>query len=142
MIASSKLTKSAYYTNPTVKAAINRVHGIASMPKPICKQAIGWSLHAYGIIPEDANSDDNHDIDDYLGIADLELMYPWKEHTFKILLRNNFHREDNRGAVQADWTFQEKNLFGYIQLYNGYAESLIDYNKRSDRVSIGFALSR
>ncbi len=109
-------------------------------------QAGNWvvSPRIWYRIPEDANSDDNHDIDDYLGIADLELMYPWKEHTFKILLRNNFHREDNRGAVQADWTFPlwEKNLFGYIQLYSGYAESLIDYNKRSDRVGIGFALSR
>jgi len=95
-------------------------------------------------IPEDAATDDNPDIDNYLGTADLELMYPWKQQTFKFLIRNNLHHDNNRGAVQFDWTFPmwENNLFGYVQLYSGYAESLIDYDKRTDRIGIGFALSR
>ncbi|WP_333804728.1 phospholipase A [Sulfurospirillum sp.] len=95
-------------------------------------------------IPENAATDDNPNIDDYLGSADLELIYPWKKQTFKFLIKNNLQREDNRGAVQFDWTFPlwEQNLFGYIQLYSGYAESLIDYDKRTDRIGIGFALSR
>lgn len=96
-------------------------------------------------IKEKASSDDNPDIDEYLGNGDLELIYPWKKHTFKLLVRNNLHFDsDNKGAVQLDWTFPlwEENLFGYLQFYSGYAESLIDYNKRSDRIGIGFALSR
>jgi len=95
-------------------------------------------------IPESEGTDDNPNIDDYLGSGDLELIYPWKTHTFKMLVRNNMQTENNRGAVQFDWTFPlwEQNLFGYIQLYSGYAESLIDYDKRTDRIGIGFALSR
>ena len=95
-------------------------------------------------IPESAATDDNPNIDDYLGYGDLELMYPWKQQNFKLLIRNNMHSDNNRGAVQFDWTFPlwEQNLFGYIQLYSGYAESLIDYDKRTDRIGIGFALSR
>ena len=95
-------------------------------------------------LPEDPKEDDNPRIDDYLGYGDLELMYPWKKQTFKMLIKNNFRSENNRGAVQLDWTFPlwEENLFGYIQLYSGYAESLIDYDKRTDRIGIGFALSR
>ncbi|AFL69794.1 phospholipase A [Sulfurospirillum barnesii] len=96
-------------------------------------------------IKEDEHSDDNPNIEDYLGYGDLELIYPWKKHTFKLLLRNNLHFDtENKGAVQLDWTFPlwEENLFGYIQLYSGYAESLIDYNKRTERIGIGFALSR
>ncbi len=95
-------------------------------------------------IPESESSDDNPNIDDYLGYGDLELMYPWKTHTFKMLVRNNMQSDNNRGAVQFDWTFPlwEQNLFGYIQVYSGYAESLIDYDKRTDRIGIGFALSR
>ena len=95
-------------------------------------------------IPENSNTDDNPNIDDYLGSADLELIYPWKKQTFKMLLRDNLQSENNRGAVQFDWTFPlwEENLFGYIQLYSGYAESLIDYDKRTNRIGIGFALSR
>ncbi len=109
-------------------------------------QAGGWviSPRVWYRIPEDAATDDNPNIDDYLGSADLELIYPWKKQTFKFLVKNNLQRENNRGAVQFDWTFPlwEDNLFGYIQLYSGYSESLIDYDKRSDRIGIGFALSR
>lgn len=95
-------------------------------------------------IPEDTATDDNPDIQAYLGNADLELMYPWKKHLFKVLVRNNLERDNNRGAVQFDWTFPlwENNLFGYVQLYSGYAESMIDYDKRTDRIGIGFSLSR
>ena len=96
-------------------------------------------------IPEDIETDDNPNIHNYLGYGDLELIYPWKTHTFKLLVRNNLHFDNtNKGAIQFDWTFPlwERNLFGYLQLYSGYSESLIDYDKRSDRIGIGFALSR
>jgi phospholipase A1/A2 len=96
-------------------------------------------------IHEDSQTDDNPNIDDYLGYGDLELMYPWKKHTFKLLVRNNLHFDNtNKGALQFDWTFPlwEQNLFGYFQLYSGYSESLIDYDKRTDRIGVGFALSR
>ncbi|ATB70928.1 phospholipase A [Sulfurospirillum diekertiae] len=95
-------------------------------------------------IPENSATDDNPNIEDYLGYADLELTYPWKAQTFKLLIRNNLRSENNKGAVQGDWTFPlwEKDLFGYVQLYSGYAESLIDYDKRSNRIGLGFALSR
>lgn len=96
-------------------------------------------------LPENADTDDNPNIDDYLGYGDLELIYPWGAHTFKLLARHNMHfNPQSRGAVQFDWTFPlwDDGLFGYIQLYSGYGESLIDYDKRSDRIGIGFALSR
>ncbi len=96
-------------------------------------------------LPEDAQEDDNPNIEDYLGYGDLEFTYPWGQNTFKILARHNMHFNDtSRGALQLDWTFPlwDKNLFGYIQLFSGYGESLIDYNERSDRIGIGFALSR
>lgn len=96
-------------------------------------------------IPEDALDDDNPNIEEYLGYGDLELLYPWGVHTFRLLGRHNMHfNDESRGAVQLDWSFPlwEKNLFGYVQLFSGYGESLIDYNKRSDRIGVGFALSR
>jgi len=95
--------------------------------------------------PEDEQEDDNPHIEEYLGYGDLELMYPWGTHTFRVLGRHNMNFNDqSRGAIMLDWTFPlwEDNLFGYIQFFSGYGESLIDYNKRSDRISIGFALSR
>jgi len=96
-------------------------------------------------IPENSIDDDNPDIEEYFGYGDLELVYPWGAHTFRVLGRHNMQfNKESRGAVMLDWTFPlwDENLFGYIQLFSGYGESLIDYNKRSDRIGIGFALSR
>lgn len=95
-------------------------------------------------IPEKAEDDDNSDILDYMGYGDLTIIYPFKEHLFKLLVRNNFDFSENRYAAQVDWTFPfaKSGVFGYVQYFDGYGESLIDYNKKTRRISIGLALSR
>ena len=64
------------------------------------------------------------------------------------MLRNNL-RSDNFGAVQLDWSIPlsiinkelgDKFSF-YIQYFNGYGESLLDYNKSINRISAGFMLA-
>ena len=97
-------------------------------------------------IPENEEDDDNPDLEDYMGYGDLTLVYPYKTHTFKLLLRNNLKMDnDNKGFVQFDWTFpffNSKNTFGYLQLSSGYGDSLIDYDKEINRISFGISLSR
>ncbi|XPV69723.1 MAG: phospholipase A [Halarcobacter sp.] len=97
-------------------------------------------------LPEDAKTDDNPDIEKYLGYGDFTLVYPYKSQTFKLLLRNNLRFNDNnKGYAQFDWTFpffNSKNTFGYLQLSSGYGDSLIDYNKEINRISFGISLSR
>lgn len=97
-------------------------------------------------IPESEKDDDNPDIEDYLGYGDLNLLFPYKTHTFKLLLRNNLKfDEQNRGFFALDWSFpllNSKNSFAFIQLSNGYGDSLIDYNKEISRISFGISLSR
>lgn len=96
--------------------------------------------------PAQADADDNPDIHNYLGYGDLKINYPYKEHLFSLLLRNNLRfDEENRGAVQFDWTFPipgVSDAYGYLQIFSGFGESLIDYDKRSDRIGLGFALTR
>ncbi len=93
--------------------------------------------------PTDSSGDDNPDIYKYLGYGDLSISYPYKKHLFSLTLRNNFN-SPNRGSAQFDWTFPILNngVFGYLQLFSGYGESLIDYNKRDDKIGIGFAITR
>ncbi len=92
--------------------------------------------------PLDARGDDNPDIEDYLGNFEFAVAYRRNDREFSVMLRNNLDRVDNRGAIQLDWTFPLRRRFrGYLQIFNGYGESLIDYDAHIERVGIGILLS-
>lgn len=93
-------------------------------------------------IPESASDDNNPDIKNYIGRGDLTAFYKYKEHNFSLMLRHTLKGGDNsRGAMQFDWTFPIKgNLRGQLQYFNGYGESLIDYNHRANYIGIGVSL--
>lgn len=107
------------------------------------------SLKPWYRIPEDekqdaldAGGDDNPNIEDYYGYGELSGFYKDNDFTYGLMLRNNFKRHDNRGAIQLDWTFpMHKKLLGFMQYFNGYGESLIDYDQRSNRLSVGIMLT-
>jgi phospholipase A1 len=93
-------------------------------------------------IPESAQNDDNPDIEKYLGYGEIWAYYFWEKHRFGIMLRNNLDFYTNRGAFQLEWSFPLINrVSGYLQFFNGYGESLLDYNHRVNRVGIGFILT-
>ncbi|WP_092749241.1 phospholipase A [Acinetobacter boissieri] len=93
-------------------------------------------------IPESSSSDNNPDIENYVGRADVTTFYKWNDHQFSLMLRHTLKGGSNsRGAVQFDWTFPIKgNLRGQLQYFNGYGESLIDYNHRANYVGVGVSL--
>lgn len=93
-------------------------------------------------IPEGANDDDNPDIEDYLGHGDLLAVYRKGRNAYSLLLRNNFKSTDNRGAVKLNWSFPlYGRLKGYVQYFNGYGESLIDYNYKQQSFGFGVSLT-
>jgi len=47
-----------------------------------------------------------------------------------------------RGAIQVDFTFPLwGRVRGYAQVFNGYGQSLIDYNHNVTSAGVGFLLS-
>ena len=98
-------------------------------------------------IPDDEHNDDNPDITRYMGYGELCGIYYWRGQRFAAMLRNNLRPENNFGAVQLDWSIplsfindNFKNISFYIQYFNGYGESLIDYNASVNRISAGLML--
>lgn len=90
----------------------------------------------------DTSGDDNPDIDRYMGYGEMEAAYKWENQVVAVMLRNNLRADGNKGAVQLDWTFPlSDRLKGYVQYFNGYGESLIDYNASVNRLGAGILLT-
>lgn len=93
--------------------------------------------------PDDPIGDDNPDIEKYLGNFELRGIYQ-VEHgqTLSLMLRNNL-RSDNKGAVEIGYSFPfgSTKLKGYLKYFNGYGESLIDYNHHIQSIGLGFLIS-
>jgi phospholipase A1 len=93
--------------------------------------------------PTDPDGDDNPDIEKYMGNFELRGIYQ-VEHgqTISLMLRNNL-RSDNKGGLEASYSFPigRTKLKGYLKYFNGYGESLIDYDHHIQSLGVGFLIS-
>jgi len=95
-------------------------------------------------IPEGDENDDNPDITDYLGHAELHMAYKYDDHTFSFMTRNNLESGFERGTVTLGWSFplfHYKFFKGYIQYFSGYGMSLIDYDQYVNQIGIGLSFT-
>lgn len=90
---------------------------------------------------EDSASDDNSDIGEFLGYGDLEAVYKHDRHTISMEARPNFSHS-LKGSVQLDYSFGGVGqMKGYVQVFSGYGESLVDYNHRQSAIGVGLLLT-
>jgi len=122
-----------------VSRSWNRLYGLFMFQR----ENIYFALKPWWRIPESRSDDDNPNIEKYLGNFEFYALKEWKDHTLGIMLRNNLRfNEENHGALQLDYTFPLHNqLRGYIQIFSGYGESLIDYDHDVSSLGIGLMLS-
>ncbi len=106
------------------------------------KDNFALMLRPWYRIEEDFKDDNNPDIKNYIGRGDLTAFYRWQENEFSLMLRHSLKGgDDSHGAAQFDWAFPIKGkLRGHLQLFDGYGESLIDYNHRATYVGLGVSL--
>jgi phospholipase A1 len=93
-------------------------------------------------LEEDPEVDNNADIEDFIGRGDALLVYNRNGHELSLTARHSLRGGDrSHGSLQFDWGFPITNLLrGHVQVFDGYGESLIDYNHRATYVGVGFAL--
>jgi phospholipase A1 len=109
---------------------------------------LSLGLRPWYRIPESENaeemntrSDDNPDIHKFLGYGEVFAFYRGEKHRVGATFRNNL-RSDNRIGLQLDWSYPVfKRTRLYLQYFNGFGESLIDYNDSTNRLSLGFLFS-
>lgn len=94
---------------------------------------------------EDAAKDDNPDISSYIGRAELTGRWNLNPYnTLGLTVRNNL-RESGRGSVRLEWlkdigNSSRSNLRFHTQLFHGYGDTLVDYNRKRTVLSIGLSL--
>lgn len=100
------------------------------------------TLRPWWRIPDGRNEDENPGIEDYVGRGDATLVRRWKGHEFAVMGRHSLRSgEHSRGAMQFDWGFPITRSFrGHLQVFDGYGESLIDYNHRATYMGLGISL--
>lgn len=114
----------------------NRVYAAATFQRG----NLVWVVKPWWRIPD--ASDDNPHLEKWLGYGDLRAVYRRGAHVFSTTLRNNLRAPGNRGAVELGWSFPLfRRLKGYVQYFNGYGESLIDYDHANQRLGVGVLLS-
>lgn len=116
----------------------NRVIGMIGLDRD------NWALtvRPWWRVKESASDDNNRDIEDFVGRGDATLVYVRGGHQFSLMGRHSLRGGDrSHGAVQLDWGFPIHNsLRGHVQIFDGYGESLIDYNHRATYIGLGVSL--
>ena len=100
-------------------------------------------------VPERADQDDNPDIADHIGRAEVAALWNVnKTHSLGVTLRHSL-RSQARGSVRLEWmqAIGQKRTDGepsglrfHTQLFSGYGDSLLDYNRRRTVLSVGLSL--
>lgn len=94
-------------------------------------------------MPDDPKGDDNPDIHRFLGYGELSAMYRHSsDATISLMVRNNLRSNNNRHTSQLGVSFPVSGRFrGYMEYFDGYGESLIDYDHHVKRIGFGMLLT-
>ena len=116
----------------------NRIIGMVGFER----QAWTLFVRPWWRLPEVASDDDNPDIEEYVGRGDLLLVRRLRDHEISLMARHSLRGGgSSHGALELGWVFPiYGDLKGYLQLFHGYGESLIDYNASSTRIGLGISL--
>jgi phospholipase A1 len=87
-------------------------------------------------------NDNNSDIGKYLGHGQALVAYKYHQQVVSFQARNFLEHEARYVAGELTWSFPLTKYFkGYVQVFSGYGQSLVEYNHRTNSAGLGVALS-
>ena len=90
---------------------------------------------------DESGTDDNPNIEDFMGRIELGAAYKGDHHTFAFGIKNSLD-SDLRSGAEFNWMFPlTGHLKGFVQLYSGYGENLIDMENYNNRIGVGLTLT-
>ncbi|MEA2018784.1 MAG: phospholipase A [Campylobacterota bacterium] len=94
--------------------------------------------------PNVTEGDDNPELEEYLGNQRYFVKYKSKNLNLMLTHQNDIFEYDiKKGNTKLDITFPSinSNFDFFIRYFNGYGESLVDYDVKLERISFGIQLS-
>lgn len=89
----------------------------------------------------DPTGDDNPDITDYIGRGEFGYGFNLGKVNVLAKLTNNLSFNENRGSIELNLTYPINDRYDWLlQYFNGYGDSLIDYNNHQQRIGLGIQL--
>jgi phospholipase A1/A2 len=115
----------------------NRAYLMAAISNPYLMIAV----KPWIIFRDSTYERQNPDMAKYLGYEQVVIALKYKASVISLETRNfahGFHRSGNTLSMSFPVT---KYLNGYVQVFSGYGQSLIEYNHRTNSVGVGISLS-
>lgn len=84
----------------------------------------------------------NPDFIDYMGHGHIKFRLPYKKHLGDLKLKYNSF---DKVSVEVNYSYPvlgKGDLFLYVKAFDGYGESLIDYDNRITKFGVGISISR
>ncbi len=112
-------------------------------------QRFTLQARAWARLPERHTDDDNPDISDFVGRAEVAGFWNFgRSDTLGVTVRHAL-RASARGSVRLEWLHklggpqangEPSGLRFHTQLFSGYGDSLVDFNRRRTVLSVGLSL--
>ena len=84
----------------------------------------------------------NPDMAKFLGHEQMIVAYQYGGHVFSVEARNVIEHAAKRIGLIGGWSFPLTNVLqGYVQVFHGYGQSLLEYNHRTTSFGIGISLN-
>ncbi len=89
-------------------------------------------------LPEDDDDDNNPNMYRYYGYGEARLAWAPNKHTVTAMVRPG----TEKFSYELTWSYPLPTALRlYVQYFNGYGESLLDYNLRTERIGFGVAIN-